>query len=60
MLRERERERERERRGEERRITIVIKKLLNEVNMSHKHSPAAVTDQPQSIKCISTYHIIKH
>ena len=53
MLIERQRERERE-------ITIVIQKLLDEVYMSHKHSPAAVTDQIQCIQCISEYHTIKH
>lgn len=47
------RERERE------RVTIVVQKLLNKINMSHEHSSTTVTDQPQCIKRISAYHIIK-
>lgn len=40
----------RQRREEE--VTVVVEKLLNEINMSHKHSTTAISNQIQCIKCI--------
>jgi hypothetical protein len=33
-------------------LTVVVEQLLNEVNMGHEHSPAAVAEQFQSIQSI--------
>ena len=33
-------------------LTVIVQKLLNQIHMGHKHTPAAVSDQEQGIQGI--------